>query len=525
MTATCRDVSLASASGILLALAFPSANLSLCAWVGLVPLLWALMNRPALQAFGLGWVCGFVFAIGALYWVVNPIRHYTDAPIFVAGLALILLAAVLGLYTAAFAGGLRTAIRAGIAPEIAGPPLWVALEWLRSSGPLAFPWVAFGYSQHHHHGLIQVVELTGVYGLSALLVFSNMVVYSVLRGGRAAIARRGVAIAILGVLAVGLPVVGRLRLEAMARASRVGRLAVGTVQANIDQGRKWDPAFQQATLDRHAELTAAASRKGATLVVWAETAAPFYFQSEGPQRERLLDLAVTNEVDVLFGSPAFAFDEGRLRFFNRANLVRRDGAVGGFYDKLRLVPFGEYVPFQSVFFFVNKMVEGVGDFAPGREATIFQLPEGRFGVLICYEGIFPTLSRQLVSRGADFLVNITNDAWFGDTSAPHQHLAMVTLRAIENRVPIVRVANTGISAVVDIDGRIRWHTGLFETAVRMDTLEWPHVDTVYTRYGDVFAGLCGLASAVLIGYAEWHRRRPARSRQSRAHTASSPGEV
>jgi apolipoprotein N-acyltransferase len=122
-------------------------------------------------------------------------------------------------------------------------------------------------------------------------------------------------------------------------------------------------------------------------------------------------------------------------------------------------------------------------------------------------------------------VNITNDAWFGDTSAPHQHLAMVTLRAIENRVPIVRTANTGISAVVDIDGRIRWQTGLFETAVRVDTLEWPHVDTVYTSYGDVFAGLCGLASAALIGYAMWHRRRRARSRQSRAHRASSPGEV
>jgi apolipoprotein N-acyltransferase len=138
---------------------------------------------------------------------------------------------------------------------------------------------------------------------------------------------------------------------------------------------------------------------------------------------------------------------------------------------------------------------------------VFTLPQGRFGVLICYEGIFPRLSRQLVARGADFLVNITNDAWFGKTSAPHQHLAMVTLRAVENRVPVVRAANTGISAVVDVDGRVRWQTGLFETVARADTVEWTHIRTLYTRHGDVFVALCGLASALLIGYGIlrcWH---------------------
>jgi apolipoprotein N-acyltransferase len=314
------------------------------------------------------------------------------------------------------------------------------------------------------------------------------------------VARRGWALATLLLLVVGLPVAGHFRLEALRRMPPEGRLDVGIVQANIDQGQKWDPAFQHQALETHALLTAEAKRAGAALVVWPETAVPFYFQSESLQREQLLGLASQTEVDLLFGSPAFGYDQGGLRHFNRAYLVRRDGSVGGSYDKLQLVPFGEYVPFQRVLFFVDEVVDAVGDFAAGEEATVFALPGGRFGVLICYEGIFPDLSRRFVARGADFLVNITNDAWFGDTSAPHQHLAMVTLRAVENRVPVVRAANTGISAIVDVDGRIRWQTALFEPTTRVDQVEWLTVRTLYTRYGDLFVALCGLASVVLIGY-------------------------
>jgi apolipoprotein N-acyltransferase len=168
-----------------------------------------------------------------------------------------------------------------------------------------------------------------------------------------------------------------------------------------------------------------------------------------------------------------------------------------FYDKMKLVPFGEYVPLADLFFFVHKIVEGVGDFRPGTEAVVADTPYGRFGILICYEGIFPSLTRRFVAGGADFLVNITNDAWFGRTSAPYQHLAMGTLRAVENRVPVVRVANTGFSAMVDIDGTIRWQTGLFETAWRVDTVRWVGQPTVYTRFGDVFVAACVLITAGL----------------------------
>jgi apolipoprotein N-acyltransferase len=503
-------VLLALAAGLLLALAFPSADVSVLAWIAFVPLLWATVELSPGRAFRIGWLSGFAFYLATLYWVINPISGYTSAPLALAVLALLLMAAVLAAYTGAFVAGLRLGERAGVGVVLVAPPLWVALEWLRSYFFIGFPWVALGYSQYRNHNLIQFAEVTGVYGVSALVVLFNAVIFDVLRRRTAADRRRQVwTLALLTGLMVALPVAGHQRVAALRRTPAAGRLTVGLVQGNIDQGQKWDPAFQDAALDRYESLTVDARRGGAELVVWPETAAPFYFQAEGEQRDRLLRLPAAAGVDLLFGSPAFEYDGADgLRLLNRAYLVRRDGEVAGSYDKLRLVPFGEYVPFQQVLFFVDKIVEGVGDFAAGRGPAVLALPQGRFGVLICYEGIFPDLSRALVARGADFLVNITNDAWFGNTSAPHQHLAMVTLRAIENRVPIVRVANTGVSAIVDVDGRIRWQTGLFETAVRADTVQWPGVRTVYTRVGDVFAALCGLAVAVAAGHALRRGRRP-----------------
>jgi len=168
------------------------------------------------------------------------------------------------------------------------------------------------------------------------------------------------------------------------------------------------------------------------------------------------------------------------------------------------VPFGEYVPFERALFFVDRIVEAIGRVAPGLVPTVFHLPAADFGVLICYEGVFPALTRRFVDGGADFLVNITNDAWYGRTSAPYQHLAQVTFRAVENRVPLVRSANTGISAFIDPDGRIRWQGPLYETAWHVDEVSWPGVRTFYTRFGDVFAWACALVTLAAVG---WGARR------------------
>jgi apolipoprotein N-acyltransferase len=206
----------------------------------------------------------------------------------------------------------------------------------------------------------------------------------------------------------------------------------------------------------------------------------------------------------LFGAPALGVENGRVGFYNRAYLVAPGGRVEGWYDKIQLVPFGEYVPFRSLFgYLVNRVVTGFGDMFPGRLQTVFQVKDAKLGVLICYESIFPNLSRSVVRDGAEILVNITNDAWYGESSAPYQLLAMAAMRAVETKVPLVRVANTGISAVIEPTGRITEPTPLFTRGTQTAEVYWRPELTLYARIGDVFAIACfaltvtGLVAAYL----------------------------
>jgi len=319
------------------------------------------------------------------------------------------------------------------------------------------------------------------------------------------------ALVVLTALVAGVPLWGRWRAATLAHRPPAGTLRVAIAQGDIEQDHKWDPAYQQETMTRYRSLTASAAEQRPELVVWPETATPFFFQQPGILRDGVLEIAATNRVYLLFGSPAFRQSRsGVIEELNRAYLVSPDGWEVASYDKMQLVPFGEYVPYARVLFFVNRIVEAVGTIVPGLTPSVFRLPTARFGVLICYEDVFPALTRRFIAGGADFLVNITNDAWYGSTSAPHQHLAQATFRAIENRVPLVRAANTGISAVIDPDGRIRWRGPLFETLFHVDEIAWPGVRTLYTRFGDVFAWACALVAAVAICRGIWASRRTAR---------------
>lgn len=481
---------LAGMSGAVLAMAFPLIDWGPLAWVALVPLLFAALGRGPRAAFGIGWVAGVVFFVATLYWLVLTIGTYTNLSPLVSVGPLLLLCSFLALAFGTFAAGCELARRAGIALPLVAPPLWVALEWVRTYILGGFPWVSLGYSQYRATYLIQFVEVTGVHGLSALVVLVNVVAYGAVqrwRAGEAPSPRGMVAVIGLLIMLVGW---GYWRVETIAALPAAGSLRVGFIQGNVAQDVKWDPAYQESTIDHYEQLTTTAVREGAELVVWPETAAPFYFQEEGELRDRILGLARRLGVWILVGSPAFSYEGRLLRLHNRVYLVTPEGSAEQFYDKMELVPFGEYVPLKSLFFFVDKVVEGVGDFRPGTRPVVFHTSRGNFGPLICYEGIFPDLTRRFVAGGADFLVNITNDAWFGRTSAPYQHLAMATLRAVENRVPLVRVANTGFSAMVDDDGTIRWRTGLFESDWRVDTVSWVGISTFYARYGDWFVYGC-----------------------------------
>jgi apolipoprotein N-acyltransferase len=481
-------------------MAFPIVDGGPLAWVALVPMLWAALGRGPGAAFRIGWVAGLIFFVATLYWLVITIGTYTNLSPLVSVGPLLLLCAFLALGFGLFAMGCELARGARIDLALVGPPLWVLIEWIRTYILGGFPWVSLGYSQYRTTYLIQFVEFTGVYGLSALVVLVNVVVYGAVRAWRAGESPRPRRLLALTSLLMVLVAWGYWRVQELATLPVEGSVRVGFIQGNVAQDVKWDPAYQDATIDHYVELTTAAAADGAELVVWPETAAPFFFQEEGELRDRILDLARRLHVWLVVGSPAFSGENGMLSMHNRVYLVSPEGAALQSYDKMQLVPFGEYVPLKSLFFFVDKVVEGVGDFRAGRSPVVFHTDRGNFGVLICYEGIFPGLTRRFVAAGADFMVNVTNDAWFGRTSAPYQHLAMAAVRAIENRVPLVRVANTGFSAMIDSDGTIRWRTGLFETAWRVDTVSWTGIATFYARYGDCFVyGCLVLLALVVIG--------------------------
>jgi apolipoprotein N-acyltransferase len=405
---------------------------------------------------------------------------------------------ILASYTGAFAAGLRFYQRCGGSVVLLGPFLWVVLEWIRSFFFIGFPWLSLGYSQHSFLNIIQFTEFTGVYGVSALVIFVNLVLFTAVFDRSA---HWGRLILVSAGLLLSLSFWGAWRRAQLTALPPAHHLRVGIIQGNIEQDQKWDPAFQEMTITRYEQLTREVAVQEVDLIIWPETAVPFFFQSEVDYQKRLLQLASDIKIPLLFGSPAFRQNRLKVTLFNRAYLLSSRAEVLGYYDKIKLAPFGEYIPFHDSFlFFLDKLVEGIGDFAAGTEPTVFSLAKEKFGVLICYEGIFPDLARRFVARGANFLVNITNDAWFGRTSAPYQHLVMEAMRAVENRVPLVRAANTGFSAVVDIDGHIRARTMLYETAFLVEELAWPQVASFYAMYGDVFVWLCALVTVGMLGY-------------------------
>jgi apolipoprotein N-acyltransferase len=508
----------AAASGVLLACSFPPLGWSLAGWLALVPLFYAIDGERPLRVFRLGWLAGLVFFALIFQWVPGTIDRTVSSGLLPSLGPLLLLSLVLGLYLGMFAVGLRFfeshVLRHGL---IFAPVWWVALEWSRAEAILPCPWEILGYSQAENLTVVQIVDMTGIYGVSALIVAVNHVLYDAVARRAGWQTRLGIVAALC--LAVHLYGVARMAEVAAERPERTVR--IGLVQPAIDPHEKWDWTRLQAVMEVQEDLARQAVAGGAELAVWPEASAPFVFASNefyslDPERfaqdrrlrEDLLDFVRALGRPLLLGSPALVRrDLGRgevWRSLNRSLLIEPTAAVPTHYDKMILVPFGEYVPWRRVLFFVDKLVPGIGDFEPGTEAVLFPIGHARFAVLVCYEAIFPDFVRRFVDRGASLLVNQTNDAWFGDSAAPAQHLAMASIRAIENRTPLVRVANTGISAVVDPDGRARGEMPLGERGFRVVEVGiGGRASSFYTRHGDVFALAAALAAVLLLLYAGW----------------------
>jgi apolipoprotein N-acyltransferase len=423
---------------------------------------------------------------------------YGKLPMLVSFLIFMTLTAYLAVYIGIFLYLVRKGEEKHISALLSFPFLWVGLEYIRSFLLTGFPWASLGYSQYEILPLIQIADITGVYGVSFLIALSNIVIYQLLRGivkkEHGFHPARGVVLFL--VFITGAMLYGFNRLNQVETGKPV---KVALVQGNIDQAIKWDPAFQQATISIYERLTLAAAKDGVDLVVWPESAIPFFFQDDERYAARIRSLAAKIRSPMVFGSPAYDNIEGKIKYRNSAYLLAPAGNLVGRSDKIHLVPFGEYVPLAKMLPFVHKLVVGIGDFSPGTEFLPLSIGKSEIGVLVCFEGIFPELSRSYVRAGSRLLVNITNDAWYGRSSAPYQHLSMTVFRAVENRVPLVRAANTGISCIISSKGKVSGRTPLFQEAFVTDVVYPGTVSTIYNRYGDYFAGFCLAVSALLAG--------------------------
>jgi apolipoprotein N-acyltransferase len=501
-----RDYVLAIISGVLLALSFPKAELSLFAWFAFVPLLLAISKKTPGRSFKLGFVCGITAYGGILYWLNIVMTLYGKLPWLLSGILFLLLSAYLALYIGVIAWLTRKGEAAGITPLLSFPVLWVGFEFLRSFFMTGFPWASLGYSQYGNLHIIQIADITGVYGLSFLVAFANVLLLRLIKGA----VMKGHSVypvmsSVLFLALMGMTLgYGYMRLNDADKGEPV---KVALVQGNIPQDVKWDPAFQESTIAIYERLTREACAGGVDLVVWPESAAPFYFQDEPLFASRIKRLAVNVKGFMVVGSPAYDYDGGSIKYRNSAYLLSPEGEPIGRTDKIHLVPFGEYVPLAKMLPFVHKLVVGIGDFSPGNDTVPLSIGKGKIGVLICFEGIFPELSRGYVRAGSRMLVNITNDAWYGRSSAPFQHLSMTVFRAVENRVPLVRAANTGITALIDSRGRILQESQLFKEAILTGEIRMGGEESIYTRYGDVFAWLCLGVSAIILALSYRKRGR------------------
>jgi len=495
----------------MLALAFPPLDFYSLAWVAIIPLLISLGGKELKASFFLGTLTGFVYFIGTIYWVFNSMYFYGGIPAVLSLLILIALCLYLGIYIGIFSMLFRYLSKRSRFPSLfIVPVLWVTLEVVRTYAFTGFPWSILGYSQYKFLALIQVADITGVYGISFFVAAVNgaifdIVVYWPKKLNKMPLMDRWPMPVGLSVLTLFLAVsmfYGMWQL----RADEIGKkIRASVIQGNFEQEMKWDIKFQRKIIDTYKRLTAKAASYSPSLIVWPETAVPFVFgnsasPSDASLTAELVDFQKTLGTHLLFGSViAKDVKDDRYQLSNSAVLMSPDGKVLSEYDKIHLVPYGEYVPLRRVFPFIEKLVAGIGDFVPGKEYTVMDMQKAKVSPLICYEIIFPGMVRKFADKGANLFVTITNDAWFGRSSAPYQHFSMAVFRAIENRVPVLRAANTGISGFIDTRGRIKGKSDIFvESVLTGEVAIGSLKKSFYTKYGDLFAFLCIISCVLLI---------------------------
>jgi len=488
----------ATITGVLLILSIPKIDLSFLAWISLSPLIYIAVKKTPLTSLWAGGLAGVIFNSGCLYWVAQVMYQYGKLSLVVSWLIALVLILYLSLYFALFSFLLSKLTRSfGAGLLFAAPFLWVSLEYAKTFLLTGFPWELIGYSQYRNLPLIQIASFTGVYGVSFLIVLANCLIVWWVTAGLKGRFSLGVTI-LCGMIFVTTFLYGYWRLNRPLPLQE--GIKVACIQGNVSQDKKMSSQYVGEIFQDHFFMTIEASQRGNHLIVWSESAVPLSFTRSPSYQEAVRELASSHKIHLLLGSVDITSPSpsSPARYFNSAFLLNPQGESVGKYDKIHLVPFGEYVPLRKLFFFAGKLVQEASDFSPGESYSLLNYDSHPIGVGICYEIIFPQLIRAFTSRGAELIATITNDAWFGRSSAPYQHFSMAVFRAVENRRYVVRAANTGISGIIDPYGRILTSSPIFIKTIVEGVVHPLKVQTFYLRYGDIFCWLSILLTAMAL---------------------------
>jgi len=508
------NCSIAMVAGALLVLSFPDFDLWPLAWVALIPLFLVLARDPHPgRAFFLGWLFGAIFFYGSCYWLTYSMVHFGGISPWLAFTLLVPGALILGIFPALLTAGLARAIRRwGLAALFIAPVLWPALEWLRlqTTGQL---WNALGYSQAYHPALIQPAHWGGVYAVSFLIVTTNTAIaFTLLKHNLKALAITGGGILFVsGVLLVG----DRSSPSSELRVDEPASAVVVAIQPNVPMDLvKSNEDLQKLTI-RHFEMSESALRALSPdgiprLVIWPESPMNFAYGGDNQFRALLATFAKSNNTSVLLNSQEVAPNNG---IYNSAVLINQQGSLVTQYDKIRLLPFGEYVPLPEWVPGAGLIRGMVGDFTPGANYRLMPVGDLRAGVFICIESAYPSIARRFTVEGADVLINISNDGYLGPTAVMRQHLANAVFRAVENGRPLLRVTNTGITAFITPRGEVKDATVGFRPEVRTWRISRTNnATTFYAAHGDVFAAACTVFSLLILVFS--FVKRPPGNRRS-----------
>jgi apolipoprotein N-acyltransferase len=473
-----RNTLLIILAALLMSLAFHPLPLHFLAWFGLVPLLIATDGMRPARSFRAGIFFGFIFALGVLFWIVFLQIEVNTKLLILFGL--IVLFFYIGLY---FGVALLITKKIGI---WFFPLIITGLEYIRGTGELGFPWLTFGYTQARYPLFIQQASLYGVYGISLWLMFLNVAIYKAFK-------HRRLLNLVVAALIFALPAAYGIARESKSDAKQI--VSVGIVQPNIDPNLKFSRELRFKTFERLIHLSARCAAVGLVdtgdsldLIVWPETATPVFLKSPGKYQDLVRHLVTRITIPILTGTAIYESEANEI--YNGAVLIEPSKDIVQEYRKIHLVPFGEHIPFDRYIPFLRDIDFGEGDYSPGNSYTIFEIPAFKFATLICFESIFPEYSRKFVNAGAQVLVNITNDGWFGKISGSQQHNDMAILRSVENGVVLLRSANTGISMITDQYGHVLVEKPLFVEDIIVSTVDINPISTPYRSIGDLPALIC-----------------------------------